>query len=267
MLNIGVAPPGERNRVRTQPSPWLLSPRLDPRAALRLVCLPHAGGAAAMYAPWARTLPPAIDVLPIQLPGRANRMAEPPYTSMPQLVQDLASALEPYLDRPFAFFGHSMGALVSFELARTLRHTRGLEPVCLFVSGHRAPQLPTGHPPIHNRPEPEFLAELRRLNGTPREVLEHEELLELLLPLLRADFALCETYAFAEEPPLTCPILALGGLQDTDVQRDDLEAWRLHTHAACSVRMFPGDHFYLTTAGHLVLNVLARELVQLVRPG
>ncbi|MCI0529785.1 MAG: thioesterase domain-containing protein, partial [Nitrospira sp.] len=179
------------------------------------------------------------------------------------LVQVIAQALFPYLDKPFAFFGHSMGALVSFELTRHLRRQYRLGPVHLFVSGHHAPQIPDPDPPVHTLPEPAFLEELSRLNGTPKEVLEHTELMHLMLPTLRADFAVCETYTYTTEPPLDCPISAYGGLQDLEVSRDSLEAWQVQTRTSFSLRMFPGDHFFLHTAQPLLLRVLSWELHQL----
>lgn len=185
---------------------------------------------------------------------------EPPFTQLTPLVEAVTVALLPYLDQPFAFFGHSMGALVSFEVARLLRKNYQLSPVQLFVSGRRAPQLPNSESPIHALPEAEFLEELRRLNGTPEEVLANAELMEILLPVLRADFAVLETYGYSAEPPLECPITAFGGLQDTEVSCDHLEAWRNQTSAAFSLQMFPGDHFFLHSAQALLLQSLARQL-------
>lgn len=244
-------------------SSWLVRPRPAPRAALRLFCLPYAGGGAAIFAPWARLLPDTIEVVAIQPPGRAERLADPPYTALGPLVDAIAHAIAPLLDRPFALFGHSMGALLGFELARTLRRERCPQPERLIVSGHRAPHLPSGRPPTHALPEPAFLAELARLEGTPPEVLAHYELMQLLLPLLRADFAVCETYAYLDGPPLACPILALGGLADREVRRVEIEAWQAHTSAGLALRMFPGGHFFLNAERHALLRMLAQELAQL----
>jgi len=176
------------------------------------------------------------------------------------LVQALAEAILPFLDRPFAFFGHSMGAMISFELARILRRSPGLKLAHLFVSGRVAPHIIEDDRHTHELPEPEFIEELRRLNGTPIEALEHPELMQLMTPLLRADFSVVGTYTYLPDLPLSCPITALGGLQDSEVSREQLEAWREHTTASFSLHMFPGDHFYLNTERPLLLRVLSRKL-------
>jgi medium-chain acyl-[acyl-carrier-protein] hydrolase len=206
-------------------------------------------------------LPASVEVCPVQVPGRETRFREPAFTRLPPLIEALAESLRPYLDRPFAFFGHSLGALVAYELARRLRRDGGPEPVHLFVSGCAAPQTRTRVTSLHTLPLPEFREELRRLNGTPAAVLQNDELLELLLPTLRADFALCETYAYAAGPPLTYPVCAWGGLGDDTVARQDLEAWRDLTTAPFRLRMVPGDHFFLQGARRLLLQGLAQELL------
>jgi medium-chain acyl-[acyl-carrier-protein] hydrolase len=188
-----------------------------------------------------------------------NRFAEPPFTALPPLVAALERVLAPYLDRPFALFGHSMGAIISFELARALR-AQGPGPALLIVSGHRAPQLPDRDPPIHQLSQPLFLERLQRFNGLPDEVLQHAELIEVLMPLLRADFQLIETYAYSDAPPLDCPIVALGGTHDPAVNRDELAGWRAQTRRACTIHEFPGDHFFIRGAQTAVVQTLAREL-------
>jgi medium-chain acyl-[acyl-carrier-protein] hydrolase len=237
---------------------WIPFHKPGPEARLRLFCFPYAGAGALIFRNWSDGLPADVEVCPVQLPGRGTRLMEHPFTQLSPLVETLAQALVPLLDRPFAFFGHSLGALVSFELARRVRRRYGVHPVRLFVSAGRAPQIPHRAPPIHTLPEKEFLAELRRLNGTPSEILNHEELMEIMLPLLRADFALYETYVYSTEPPLNCPISAFGGLQDRRVNDTDLEAWRAQTSVSFSLRMFPGDHFFLNQP--LLLQVLSQEL-------
>jgi len=179
---------------------------------------------------------------------------------LPALIEALAQPLLPLLDKPFALFGHSLGALVSFELSRHLRTSYGIRPVRLFVSAGPAPQIPHRGLPVHNLPKREFLEELRRLNGTPAELLNQQELMDIVLPSLRADFALYESYRYSNEPPLDCPISAYGGLNDPHVKRRDLEGWRDQTRVSFSIRMFPGDHFFFRTAEPSLLRVLAQEL-------
>ncbi|MEM7769705.1 MAG: thioesterase II family protein [Cyanobacteria bacterium P01_A01_bin.37] len=242
---------------------WVTCPQPNPNASLRLFCFPYAGGSAFTFRSWAAQLPATIELYPIELPGRGLRIREKPLPRMLSLVQTIAPFLLPYLDKPFAFFGHSMGALVSFELARLLHKEYKCSPSHLFVSGRRAPQVPDPDPPIHTLPNSEFLQELRRLNGTPEAVLQNDELMQLLLPTLRADFAVLETYVYTPQPLLDYPITAFGGLQDPEVCCEVLEAWRDQTRAAFSLHMFPGDHFFLHTAQSLLLQSLNQTLIQL----
>jgi medium-chain acyl-[acyl-carrier-protein] hydrolase len=185
---------------------------------------------------------------------------ETSFLELPALIEALAEALLPLLDKPFALFGHSFGTLVSFELARHLRTSYGTGPIRLFVSAGPAPQIPHRGLPIHNLPEREFLEELRRLNGTPAELLNHKELMDIVLPSVRADFALCESYRYSYEPPLDCPISAYGGLDDQHVKRRDLEGWRDQTSLSFSIRMFPGSHLFFKTTERALLRALGQEL-------
>ena len=243
-------------------SPWLVTPAPNPAAPLRLFCFPYAGGSTLIYRTWANSLPVTVEVCAVEIPGRGRRLREKAHENLLALVADACTALRPYMNKPFAFFGHSMGALISFELARQLRREGGPLPAHVFVSGRRAPQLPD-NPPTYNLPDPEFIAELRRLNGTPREVLEHPDLLQLMLPMLRADFSVCQTYRFTPEPPLKCGFSAYGGVDDVDIRREQLEAWSEHTSSAFAVHMFPGDHFFLHSAADS-LKTLSQELHRLV---
>jgi medium-chain acyl-[acyl-carrier-protein] hydrolase len=241
---------------------WFGTVKPNPKAQLRLFCFPYAGGGASIYRTWWQSLPPLVEVRPVQLPGRENRLSEPPFTRVEPLVQAVAEALLPHLNLPFAFFGHSMGAVIAFELARKLRAVINLEPLHLFVAGRIAPHLIDLEPPTYNLPDPELIEELRRLNGTPREALEHPELMHLMLPLLRADFQLVQTYAYVDGAPLDCPVTAFGGLQDPEVSREELAAWREHTTGAFSLRMFEGDHFFLQAAQTQILQIISQELRQ-----
>lgn len=244
------------------PARWLAYWQPKPQAGLRLFCFPYSGAGASIFREWARLLPDEVEVCPVQLPGRESRLVERPFTHLPTLVQAAMQGLRPYLDRPFAFFGHSMGALLSFELARALWRETGLLPVHLFVSGHRAPHLPPDEPPAHDLPDEAFIARVNKLKGTPTAVWNHPELRDLLLPILRADFALCETYQYHPARPLPCPITALGGLADNCLRREELEEWRQETAVSFQRRLLPGDHFYLHQERPLLLQVLARDLAQ-----
>ena len=179
---------------------------------------------------------------------------------MDPLVSALTDALLPLLDKPFAFFGHSMGAWVSFELARRLQTNHELEPIQLFPSGAWAPQIGSRESPIHDLPEPEFIEALKLLNGTPREVLDHPELMKLLLPILRADFEVCERYKYAAGPPLKCPITAFGGLEDRRLRRSDLTAWKEQTTGSFALQMLAGDHFFLHSTEAELLRTIAKAL-------
>jgi medium-chain acyl-[acyl-carrier-protein] hydrolase len=239
---------------------WVACARHNPAARVRLFCFPYAGGGGTIFRTWPDQLPATVEVCPIALPGREMRIGERPFDRLLPLAQAIADALDMYQDKPFAFFGHSMGALVSFEVARELRRQSRRAPAHLFVAGHRAPHLPDNRPPLHDLPEPAFVDEVRQLNGTPPEVFQHPELLELFLPILRADFAVCETYVYEAEPPLACPISVFGGLQDPRAGREQLEAWRAYTTAEFRLRMLPGDHFFVRIAEPALLSVLNQTL-------
>lgn len=242
-------------------NPWVTCPKPNPHAHLRLFCFPYAGGGASIFREWLDILAPEIEIYPIRLPGREGRLLEPPFTELSPLVQELAQVLQPYLHPPFAFFGHSLGALISFELARHLRRRNNPMPIHLFISGCRAPQIPDSEPPIHLLTEVEFVNELRRFNGTTEEILQNTELMQLMLPLLRADFTIYETYVHITEDPLACPISAFGGLQDHKVSYNDMRAWRDQTSNIFMLRMLPGDHFFLHSARVLLLRAISQDLI------
>jgi medium-chain acyl-[acyl-carrier-protein] hydrolase len=226
-------------------SRWIQRPRPLPDARVRLFCIPHAGGGASTFRPWLSEVPGFVELCPVQLPGRENRMRETPFSHWEPLVSELASAAEPYLDMPYAIFGHSTGAMLGFELSRTLRAAGRPEPIHLFASARNAPHLPLERPPTHALPHDELVDDLRRMGGVPEEVLEHRELMELLLPLLRADLSVNETYRYPGGEPIDTPITAFGGTDDPRASPAGLDAWREHARGAFACRLFPGDHFYL----------------------
>lgn len=228
-----------------------------------MFCFPYAGGGASVFRGWGASLPQDLEVCPVQIPGRESRLREPAFSDMGSMVLAIVEGLEPYMNLPFVLFGHSMGAGIAFELARELLRQGRPQPSHLFVAGRRAPHLPAREEPIHSLPEPEFLAKLRELNGTPEEVLQHEELMKLLIPILRADFGVNENYQYTEGEPLAAGISAFGGLGDEDVSREDVEAWKIHTRGQFRARMLPGDHFFLTSNKGLLLEAISRDLAEL----
>lgn len=244
-------------------SSWLFDAKVNTKAAVRLFCFPYAGGAAHVYRYWQNLLPASVDICAVQLPGRGNRLREPASTNLGELVSAAAEALKPYMDLPYLFFGHSMGALISFELARHLRRDFFLQPIGLLVSGCRAPQSQLIKRYTYNLPDAEFVEEIRRLNGTPAEVLEHPELMALMLPLLRADFQLLQTYRYQKDEPFEFPITAFGGMDDTEVSPACLEAWEMQTSSRFAYRLFPGNHFFLQTSRELLLQAISEELSQI----
>jgi medium-chain acyl-[acyl-carrier-protein] hydrolase len=245
-------------------NPWIHPPLPASGALLRLFCFPYAGGGAAIYRKWNEALPATVDVCPVLLPGREARLGEPAIPSVLPLVDALAPAIIPFLDRPFVFFGHSMGSLVAFELARKLRRERNLLPECLYVSARVAPSVTLKDQPLSTLPEAEFIEALARFNGSEKGVLQHTELMKLMLPTLRADFALHEDYRYLEEPVLECPIVVFGGLQDLTTDNQGLNAWRYHTSSLFAQRMFAGDHFFINTQQSFFLKSFSQELQRII---
>jgi medium-chain acyl-[acyl-carrier-protein] hydrolase len=224
--------------------PWVRFGALDPRARLRLFCFPYAGGGASIYRSWADRFPKWIDVCPVQLPGREERLREAAFTNMDALSTSVLQGLARYFDMPVALFGHSMGALIAYHLARRMRD-QGHRLVHLLVSAHAAPHFPLSRPPSYNLSDIAFVERLRFLNRTSELVLQNRELMELMRPLLRADFELSECTPRKLHDQLECPVTALGGLGDPEIERSHLEAWREVTRGAFQLHMSPGDHFYL----------------------
>lgn len=242
------------------PSLWLrrAAPVSAPR--LRLICFPYAGGGSTVYRGWNAGLPADVELHSVLLPGRESRLAEAPCQHLDVVVHSLTDELEPLLDRPTAFFGHSLGALLAFEVVRELRRRGAPEPRHLFASAFRAPFRPPGGPMVHRLDEAALVDELRSYGGIPTEVLENAELMTLVLPALRADFALHETYVYEDEEPLDCPLTALAGRQDDKVPPEMVHGWERMTRANYRLELFDGDHFFLHARRDEVLRLISAEL-------
>jgi medium-chain acyl-[acyl-carrier-protein] hydrolase len=252
------------NNMTKKSNVWFQSGPAHDQVDLKMFCFPYAGGSAVVFKKWTDFLPSTLQVIPVELPGRGARLQERPFLSLPALVEELAGVIGPLLDKPFVFYGHSMGAIIAFELARSLRRQYDREPQALFVGGRRAPQTPNNDPVTYHLPKEEFVEELMKLDGTPREVIEHEELMEMMIPLLRADFQLTQTYEYTADTPLRCPINVYGGLEDHHVPRDLLSPWKEQTRSNFALHMLPGDHFFLRSSQDLLLRLLARELREVI---
>jgi medium-chain acyl-[acyl-carrier-protein] hydrolase len=225
--------------------PWIArpAPLSDPR--LRLFCFPHAGSGAAQFWPWVDLLAADVELCPVRLPGRESRLREKLPTDLRETVRAIRAAMAPLVDRPFALFGHSMGALLGFELARQLADSKAPGPAHLFVSGRAAPHLPCRELAIHALPDTQFLCELERRYGPASiALLDDPELRELFLPVLRADFVAVESYTYMAGAQLRCPITAFGGLDDPRADEHDLLGWRMLTSSTFALHRFPGDHFF-----------------------
>ncbi len=239
---------------------WL--PRPPRTARVRLFCLPYAGGGASIYREWDRRLGSDIDVCPVQLPGREERLRERPHSSMEDLITPLARALAPWVDTPYALFGHSMGALIAHEAARHLATTVGRPPVHLIVSGSSPPCRISRERPIASLPRDEFLSELKRLNGTSASVFANEELMDLLIPLLRADLRLVEGYRLLPGARLDCPVTVLWGLRDPRTRAASIGNWSTTTNGRCRAIAFDGDHFFVRAQAKEVTACIREVLLE-----
>jgi medium-chain acyl-[acyl-carrier-protein] hydrolase len=240
---------------------WFVCPQVNLEAETRLFLFPYAGGGPAVFHKWPAKLPNHLEGQIAHYPGRGSRHNEPPLKQIISLVERLSQAILPLLDKSFAFFGHSLGGLIAFELTRHLRRNNLPQPQILFVSACGAPHIPDPHPSIHLLPDSDFVNSLQQLNGIPSELLQQDDVLQMLLPMLRADFEAMESYIYtSDNSPLRCPIVAFGGLHDPRVSRERVEGWGSYTNARFSSQYFPGDHFFINTARDSVIASIVAEV-------
>lgn len=244
---------------QTTPNSWIIYSEISVAPALRLFCLPYAGGNAAVFNSWPAFLPKRVHVCAVELPGRRRRFGETAYNSMPPLVHDLAAVLTEYVDLPYAIFGISFGALIGFELAHEMKKL-GHPPIHLLVANCRAPHLPDEDPPIHALPDSDLLARIQRMGATPDDILQHAELMKLMLPTLRADFELAATYTYSPKRPFALPITAFLGSEDPTLRSGHLTPWREHTRGPYRLEVLRGDHYLGDTGRDVLLQAISAEL-------
>lgn len=242
------------------PNPWIAFSQPIHSADMRLFCFPHAGGGASFYRQWSNVFGLNVEVCPVQLPGRENRIAEPPVDRLDDLLDGLDQALTPLLDRPFAFFGHSLGALIGFELARKLARGSKPTPMHLFVSASPAPSFRSKRGDRQNLSDADLLQQLADVCTIPLSLLKNREAWQLFLPALRADFAINDAYGFSDATRVSCPISIFGAADDELVMAHELHGWSAHTSARARVRTFTGGHFYLRHDPSPVQNLIRENL-------
>lgn len=243
----------------TRAHSWLRRPSPRPGARLRLLCFPHAGAGAGAFRHWAAALPPTVELVVVQYPGREDRIDEPPVDDFAAVVDAVTAELPAYTALPYALFGHSMGAALAHEVAVAARD-RGLAgPTALLVSGREAPTR-IRPADVHTRDDAGLCAELVRVGGMAPELLAHAELRDLVLPVVRNDYRLIETYVPTAHAPLGCPVTALIGADDPEVDRVEAQAWAAVSTGPFRLRTFPGDHFFLVTDRARVIAAVAEAL-------
>jgi surfactin synthase thioesterase subunit len=238
-----------------------------PDPLLRLVCVPYAGGGAAVYHGWAERLPAVIEPWAVRMPGRDARLHEPLRTDLVATAGELADALAPLLTEPYAFFGHSLGAFLAFETVRALRERGVQEPVLLVVSARNPPQQRTYTGTVHRLPDDEYLDVLdQRYGAIPPLLREDAQMRALYLPILRADTTMLEQYRYVPGRSLGCPVLAYGGVEDPETSAVTLGAWADVTSGGCTTTLLPGGHFFLGPSRDGLLAHLADELLRALVP-
>ncbi|WP_431044262.1 thioesterase II family protein [Streptomyces sp. P1-3] len=237
-------------------STWVRRFHPSEESRLRLVCLPHAGGSAPFYFPMSQALSPAIDVLSVQYPGRQDRRMDPRIENIPEYADAIAAEIKPWLDLPTAFFGHSMGAVIAFEVIRRLEQDPAFSAVTLFASGRRAPSRYRDEN-VHTRDDDGIVAEMKLLSGTDAQILGNEEILRMVLPAIRGDYTAIETYRSEPGATVRAPITVLTGDADPRTSLEEAEAWRAHTTGAFDLQVFPGGHFFLASHQEKILKIVA----------
>jgi medium-chain acyl-[acyl-carrier-protein] hydrolase len=235
---------------------WFITFKPKHTAAIRLFCFHYGGGGASIFRQWANDIIEFAEVVSIQLPGREERYNEPLLSDLHVIIDKLCINFTNYTNKPFIFFGHSLGALIAFELARALRKKGMFQPKKLIVSGTKAPQICSNEPFLHKLSDEKFLKELEKYNGIPHSIITDKELISMFLPAIRADFCISETYQYKIEPPLTYPIVALGGLDDNTFNKEWLIEWKEQTNDSFKYYFLPGNHFFIKDSYREIIDLM-----------
>ncbi len=238
---------------------WFIHPRPNPNATARLFCFHPAGGNALFFHNWAKELHPSIEPILIQLPRRGSHLGKPLLTRMDPVISYLSKAILEYCNKPYYFFGHSLGALIAFELTHALQKNNKPLPYCLFASGKSPPHLSSNKSTYHLS-DRDFIDAVKQYNGLPPEILNENSLMDLFLPVLRADFEILETYVYQDRAPLFCDLIALGGIDDPIVQPNFIKEWQNYTSKSFNYHLLPGDHFFIKAKQDNVLNIIYQEI-------
>jgi len=241
---------------------WFFKLNENKNAKIRLFCFSYAGGGASTFYSWLDYLSPYIELISIQLPGRESRFDEDFITDMDSLSDIIATNILPLLDKPYAIFGHSLGAIISFELIRKLKDWNKTLPLVLIFSGRGAPSSKNKRELIYNLSDGEFINKLEAYNGLPESILNDKELLEYFLPIIRADFKLSQTYKYKDVEALNIPIVALTGLYDNTVELSDVLLWQNHTKLKFLYYVLEGDHFFIKEQKIKVINIINDEIIK-----
>ena len=256
----------DRQLTSLDANAWLLR-RPVPACRMRLYCFCYAGGNALTFLNWQSHIAPGIEICAVQLPGRGARFNETPFRDMGALVAALVQVLAVQPAMPFAFFGHSLGGLLAFEVARSMRNAGHRLPLRMFVSGCSAPRYRSPPKRVHHLDDAAFLDVLSQYNGTPPDILAHRELMALLLPTIRADFALVDNYAYRVDELLAIPMTVLAGKSDHIDSAQQVDGWREETRAQARIAWFDGDHFFIHSDQRAVLDCIAADLAPLIDAG
>jgi medium-chain acyl-[acyl-carrier-protein] hydrolase len=247
---------------------WFIVPKPNPNAEIKLFCFPYAGGSSYTFQSWPQHISRNIEVVIIQPPGRGSRMFEPLYFDMNSLVNDLIQVFPEQLNKPYILFGHSLGSRVAFEILSQLSKIGCRLPIHFIASGSGGPHLMPDKDSIYHLPDKDFIAELKILNGTPKSILENKELMDLFLPLLKADFEIADNYCYSANNIFHCPITIFGGESDIEVSLLELTSWGDFFTKKTNVKMVPGNHFFIDNKDVFLpkLNEVFDEYINKIRP-